>query len=1300
VAVAAALVSFATVYAGPAVAAPGVSAGRVTLRLIVHNPPQPGGSATIDVVATGTASLAGFEMVATADPKGATVSGADSSTGSAGKAGFSDLSMSDLDRTAVLAAYAPQGKELAGTVTLGSFYLADVKAARVAVSVSAVRLVGPNGLALPVATPSLTAVVTPLSAGRSADKQPRYEAPAAPWQLPAATGKAVSRAANPDLQSMWENLRLKGGPCSLAGRQLDTNGDGCLDVGDLLRNALVSPTKVPTVALPAQGRPVGPAATGGVASPLVTAASPAATGATFTVDSTSDEWDQNVGNGICRTASNVCSLRAAIQEANAAPGPNTIAFAIPGAGVHTIQLTKTLPSLNDASGGTLIDGYTQPGSSVNTDPLLDNAQIMVEVRGNGATGDGTTSGFDALPVTSSFNTIRGLSMYNSRRELWIHGTGATHNTVVGDFVGTDSTGTFVTPAIALEAIGIKIENDAPYNNIGTSDTTQPPAPADRNVVSGNGRQGIGLWHSKTDFSVIVNNIVGLSPDGTRRVPNRKHGIDLNFGASQVQIGGTGPGERNLVSGNDGDGIEISHTNLTTQNDVSGNYVGSEVTGNAAPAYAANSNTGIYLEDGVTGNTVENNVVVNSVLGGIETITAGGTNGPTTQNVIKNNLVGIGVNGAALPNQQFGILADGDHNTYGPGNVVRFNKGPGIAIDSTTSVGNKITQNVIADNTGLSIDLSPVGQVNPNDPGDTDTGANDGLNYPEPLTTTPTAISGTACAGCSVEVYTTGTPTGYGPARSYVGTASADPTTGDFTLPITLPGGTALSAVAIAPNGDTSEMAPNVTVATANQPPTIDAGPDITVDPSSSTQLQATVSDPDGTTDTVTWDLDGNGTFETTGNPVTFVAPATGPAQITVTAKATDPGGLTATDSLIVTVNAATVNPTPPVARMVVPNEVDAGTPISISMDQPDRSNLVYAFDCGSGFGTASSTATATCPSGAGPTAAIRSQVTDPAEGLSTTYSAVVIVHPNLLANGGFDASSAFPPSGWTGVNNLRYVTSPVHSGSQAVSSPATGTSTASLTQSYTTPFDKTRYSLGAWVNVPSDGTGSVSLVMRWYDANNTNFATSTIATISDPTNGWVNLSKSLTPLRAGATRVSIQVVWNTNGRAIAVDDVVLRHDNDILNGEFDLDANADGSPDSWALQSRFTQSSDVAHATAFSGKSTGDGGAFQEFQRLFSVNAGGNYTVNGWIDVPANTCTFTLKIQIRWRDATAQTTLAITPVATYNGTAAAPFTTPGWQQFSASATAPAGAAIADLEYVYSSGFTAVSYIDSIAMTQS
>lgn len=67
---------------------------------------------------------------------------------------------------------------------------------------------------------------------------------------------------------------------------------------------------------------------------------------TFTVDSNGDDPDQTI-DGVCATVGGQCTLRAAIQEANATPGPDvdTIDFAPSVTG--QILLTSALPQISD-----------------------------------------------------------------------------------------------------------------------------------------------------------------------------------------------------------------------------------------------------------------------------------------------------------------------------------------------------------------------------------------------------------------------------------------------------------------------------------------------------------------------------------------------------------------------------------------------------------------------------------------------------------------------------------------------------------------------------------------------------------------------------------------------------------------------------------------------------------------------------------------------------------------------------------------------------------------------------------------
>ena len=93
------------------------------------------------------------------------------------------------------------------------------------------------------------------------------------------------------------------------------------------------------------------------------------------------------------------SLRQAMIDANTSVGADSVAFNIPGSGTQTIHPLPPLPTITDA---VVIDGYTQPGGSVNTLTIGNNALPMIELSGNLA---GSANG---LVVTAGSSTVRGL----------------------------------------------------------------------------------------------------------------------------------------------------------------------------------------------------------------------------------------------------------------------------------------------------------------------------------------------------------------------------------------------------------------------------------------------------------------------------------------------------------------------------------------------------------------------------------------------------------------------------------------------------------------------------------------------------------------------------------------------------------------------------------------------------------------------------------------------------------------------------------------------------------------------------
>ena len=79
---------------------------------------------------------------------------------------------------------------------------------------------------------------------------------------------------------------------------------------------------------------------------------------TFTVDDIGDAIDASIGDGACLTAGAKCTLRAAIEEANAHAGTDTINFSIAGPGPHTI--TPGIGGLPTITDPVIIDGTSEP----------------------------------------------------------------------------------------------------------------------------------------------------------------------------------------------------------------------------------------------------------------------------------------------------------------------------------------------------------------------------------------------------------------------------------------------------------------------------------------------------------------------------------------------------------------------------------------------------------------------------------------------------------------------------------------------------------------------------------------------------------------------------------------------------------------------------------------------------------------------------------------------------------------------------------------------------------------------------
>ena len=455
---------------------------------------------------------------------------------------------------------------------------------------------------------------------------------------------------------------------------------------------------------------------------------------TFTVNTTDDTND-----GSCTTVH--CSLREAINRSNAVTGVDTIAFDIPGSGPHTISPTTQLPIVTDPA---VIDGTTEP-SFTNC-----SAGPAIELDGTNAVGPDTFVA--GLKVTAGSSTIRGLVINRFSGDgllLTVNGG----NVVQCNWIGTDVTGALARPN-GFRGVAV----DTPNNTIGGASASA------RNVLSGN-TDDAGIWLAGPDATgnIVKGNFVGTDATGTADLGNI-YGIYVFAELGANQIGGSGAGEGNVVSGNQlGIILQDSDDNV-----VEGNRIGLAATGSGS---IGNTSHGIWIQGDSTGNTI------------------GGTSAGAGNLIVANN---DGVNVEPMA--------------------------------SSIPEGNSIVGNSIHGNFGLGIDLDPNG-VTPNDAGDGDSGANRRMNFPTITYATPGApgaITGTldsAPGSYRIEFFVSPScdPSGNGEGQQYLGAVNA-PSDSTFTFNSALTLGDVVTATATDSAGNTSEFSACTTVAPSSITP--------------------------------------------------------------------------------------------------------------------------------------------------------------------------------------------------------------------------------------------------------------------------------------------------------------------------------------------------------------------------------------------------------------------------------------------------------------------------------------------------
>jgi hypothetical protein len=144
-------------------------------------------------------------------------------------------------------------------------------------------------------------------------------------------------------------------------------------------------------------------------------------------------------------------------------------------------------------------------------------------------------------------------------------------------------------------------------------------------------------------------------------------------------------------------------------------------------------------------------------------------------------------------------------------------------------------------------------------------------------------------------------------------------------------------------GDVTSLSPFAILA-PNQAPTVDAGGPYSVFKGGTVLVSATGNDPEGDAITYTWDLDSNGTFETSGQSVTFSAATFSTGTHTIWVRATDHNGLSATDQATVSVIYNFSGFFQPVDNLPTLNLVKAGSaiPVKFSLGGDQGLNIFSA----------------------------------------------------------------------------------------------------------------------------------------------------------------------------------------------------------------------------------------------------------------------------------------------------------------------------------------------------------------------
>ena len=365
--------------------------------------------------------------------------------------------------------------------------------------------------------------------------------------------------------------------------------------------------------------------------------------ATFTVNDLGDLPDATPGDAICATAGAVCTLRAAIMEANAFAGIDNVGFSVAG----TIPILSTFTVTDRV----FISASTAPGYA--TAPV-----VIVENAG------GATVGFDFAPGSGASQL--------TALEIRGFGTAAVRLVSAGvvllqNYIGPLTGGLPNGAGVQVDATATGAQIGAMGGGFG-------------NTISGN---STGISIGPANGTRVWDNRIGTNPAGTAALPN---GVAISALGSTFTVIGGDSATFNVISGNNLDAIVL---NGTSDVSISGNRIGTDITG-LLPL--ANNGVGVTVASDAVRTAIGSATLANVISGNTGT----GILNFGQQTTIVNSRIGVGADGITPVPNQWGIIEAGTNAVIGnatSGNVISGNSTDGMQVNAPSSFAT-IRNNII------------------------------------------------------------------------------------------------------------------------------------------------------------------------------------------------------------------------------------------------------------------------------------------------------------------------------------------------------------------------------------------------------------------------------------------------------------------------------------------------------------------------------------------------------------------------------------------------------------------------------